>query len=66
MMKKNLSTFFIALLAVVSLRGAEMPVERLFVSTDREAYMATMCGVLFSALTGKGSDHLRVLSPTLS
>ena len=40
MMKKNLSTFFIALLAVVSLRGAEMPVERLFVSTDREAYIA--------------------------
>ena len=33
-------SILLALLATLSLKGAEMPVERIYVSTDREVYIA--------------------------
>ena len=55
MMKKTLSILIIALSAAFSLRGADMPVERIFVSTDREVYIAgDMVWCSLFCLNGEG------------
>lgn len=55
MMKKTLSILIIAISAALSLRGADMPVERIFVSTDREVYIAgDMVWCSLFCLNGEG------------
>ena len=39
-MRKIIATFGLAVIALISLQAAEHPVERVFVSTDREVYIA--------------------------